>query len=150
MAPSESSEAVRQASAPGREVAHRPGPGLTDATHEWVRAHEDENWPNYKNGDRARLLTEVLFPFHSIYLTVMRARSRINPRLRAVRYNVDPGQQRRPAPARRPDAPAPGTPLSPTASAPSGSTSTASAPAPTAGATRTAATPSSPAECADG
>jgi hypothetical protein len=57
------------------EAAQGPGPSLNDATHEWVRAHEDEIWPNRKNGDRARLLTEVLFPFHSIYVTLLRARS---------------------------------------------------------------------------
>jgi Protein of unknown function DUF262/Restriction Enzyme Adenine Methylase Associated len=70
------------------EAAQGPGPSLNDATHEWVRAHEGEIWPNRKNGDRARLLTEVLFPFHSIYVTLLRARSRINPHLRAVRYNA--------------------------------------------------------------
>jgi Protein of unknown function DUF262/Restriction Enzyme Adenine Methylase Associated len=70
------------------EAAQGPGPSLNDATHEWVRAHEDDIWPNRKNGDRARLLTEVLFPFHSTYVTLLRARSQINPNLRAVRYNA--------------------------------------------------------------
>jgi hypothetical protein len=70
------------------EAAHGPGPSLNDATHEWVRAHEDEIWPNRKNGDRARLLTDTLFPFHPIYLKLLRARSRLDPRMRAVRYNA--------------------------------------------------------------
>lgn len=70
------------------EAAQGPGPSLNDATHEWVRAHEAEIWPNRKNGDRARLVEEVLFPFHSTYITLLRARSRINPKLRAVRYNA--------------------------------------------------------------
>jgi hypothetical protein len=70
------------------EVAQGPGPSLTDATHEWVRAHEDDIWPNRKNGDRARLLTEVLYPFHNTYVTLLNARSQINPRIPAVRYNA--------------------------------------------------------------
>ncbi|WP_444949814.1 GmrSD restriction endonuclease domain-containing protein [Micromonospora ureilytica] len=70
------------------EAAHKPGPSLNDATHEWVRAHEAEIWPNRKNGDRVRLITEVLYPFHTTYATLLQARSRINPHLRAVRYNT--------------------------------------------------------------
>ena len=70
------------------EAARKPGPSLNDATHEWIRAHEGEIWPRRKNGDRARLVTEVLYPFHTTYATLLRARSRINPRLRAVRYNM--------------------------------------------------------------
>ncbi|MET8282957.1 DUF262 domain-containing protein [Micromonospora sp. NPDC005174] len=70
------------------ETVHKPGPSLNDATHEWVRAHEAEIWPNRKNGDRVRLVTEVLYPFHTTYATLLQARSRINPHLRAVRYNT--------------------------------------------------------------
>lgn len=70
------------------EAAHRPGPSLNDATHEWVRAHEDDIWPNRKNGDRARLLTDTLFPVHRTYLTMLQARSQVDPRMRAVRYNA--------------------------------------------------------------
>lgn len=70
------------------EVAQRSGPSLNDATHEWVRTHQDDIWPNRKNGDRARLLTEVLIPFHSTYVELLHARSRINPDFRAVRYNA--------------------------------------------------------------
>jgi hypothetical protein len=70
------------------EAARKPGPSLNDATHEWVRAHEGEIWPNRKNGDRSRLLTEVLYPFHATFVTLLRARSKINPILRAVRYNT--------------------------------------------------------------
>lgn len=70
------------------EAARKPGPSLNDATHEWVRAHEAEIWPNRKNGDRARMVTEVLYPFHTTYATLLHARSRINPHLRSVRYNT--------------------------------------------------------------
>jgi hypothetical protein len=70
------------------EAAQGSGPSLNDATHEWVRAHESEIWPNRKKGDRARLLTDVLFPFHSTYVTLLSARSQINPQLPAVRYNA--------------------------------------------------------------
>jgi uncharacterized protein DUF262/RAMA domain-containing protein len=70
------------------EIAKKPGPSLDDATHEWVRAHESNLWPNRKNGDRARLLTDVLFPLHDLYATLLRARSKLNPNLRAVRYNA--------------------------------------------------------------
>ncbi|GAA4601379.1 hypothetical protein BJY16_003862 [Actinoplanes octamycinicus] len=70
------------------EAVGRPGPSLNDATHEWVRAHEREIWPNRKSGDRARLVTEVLYPFHTTYVTMLRARSEINRGLRAVRYNA--------------------------------------------------------------
>lgn len=70
------------------EVAQMPGPSLNDATSEWVRVHEDDIWPNRKNGDRARLLTEVLHPFHEVYAELLKARSQLNTHLRAVRYNA--------------------------------------------------------------
>jgi hypothetical protein len=70
------------------EVAQAPGPSLNDATHEWVRAHEAEIWPNRKNGDRARLITDVLYRYHDTYISLLQARSRIEPGLRAVRYNA--------------------------------------------------------------
>lgn len=70
------------------QVAHLPGPSLNDATFEWVRVHEDDIWPNRKNGDRARFLTDVLYPFHEPYVELLRARKRLNPDLRAVRYNA--------------------------------------------------------------
>jgi Protein of unknown function DUF262/Restriction Enzyme Adenine Methylase Associated len=70
------------------EVAQMPGPSLNDATSEWVRVHEDDIWPNRKNSDRARLLTDVLHPFHEVYGELLKARSQLNPRLRAVRYNA--------------------------------------------------------------
>jgi hypothetical protein len=70
------------------EAAQAPGPSLNDATHEWVRAHEAEIWPNRKNGDRARLITEVLYRYHDTYITLLQARSDLNPDMRAVRYNA--------------------------------------------------------------
>ncbi|GAA1528277.1 DUF262 domain-containing protein [Dactylosporangium maewongense] len=70
------------------DVAQKPGPSLADATHEWVRSHEEEIWPNQKNGDRARLLTEVLYPLHSSYVALLCARSELKPGLKAVRYNA--------------------------------------------------------------
>lgn len=68
------------------EAAKRPGPSLADATHEWVRAHQNELWP--MRGDRARFFTEILFPLHNTYASLLQARTRIDPDLRAVRFNT--------------------------------------------------------------
>jgi hypothetical protein len=70
------------------DIARMPGPSLNDATFEWVRVHENDLWPNPKHGDRARLLTETLYPFHEIYRQLLDAQSRLDPRFRAVRYNA--------------------------------------------------------------
>lgn len=70
------------------EAAKRPGPSLAEATHEWMLEQEDVIWPHRRNGDRARLFTEVLYPLHVRYGTLLRARSRLDPALRAVRFNA--------------------------------------------------------------
>jgi len=64
------------------------GPSLQDATHEWVLAHQEEIWPNRKNGDKARFFTELLAPLKSSYVTLLRARARVIPGLDAVRFNA--------------------------------------------------------------
>ncbi|MEV6303323.1 DUF262 domain-containing protein [Actinoplanes sp. NPDC051861] len=70
------------------EAAQRPGPSLNDATHVWVRVRADEIWPDPKTDGPARFLTEVLYRFHSLYITLLRARSETNPYVPAVRYNA--------------------------------------------------------------
>jgi hypothetical protein len=70
------------------EVAHMPGPSLNDATSEWVRVHQNDIWPDKKIGDRALLLTDVLYPFHGVYCRLLQARFHLDPHLRAVRYNA--------------------------------------------------------------
>ncbi|MEU4424845.1 DUF262 domain-containing protein [Actinoplanes sp. NPDC024001] len=70
------------------EVVQMSGPSLNDATSEWVRVHETDIWPNGKIGDRARLVTDVLYPFHEVYSALLKARYKLNPQLRAVRYNA--------------------------------------------------------------
>lgn len=73
------------------DIPHGPEPSLADATHEWVHEHRNEIWPNYKNGHRARLFTGVVYPLYSTYATLLRARSRLNQELRAVRFNAHNG-----------------------------------------------------------
>ncbi|GLY02815.1 DUF262 domain-containing protein [Actinoplanes sp. NBRC 101535] len=62
--------------------------GINGATHEWMHAHAAQIWPDRKNGDRSRLFTEVLYPLHGLYVTLLRARNRLHPSLRAVRFTA--------------------------------------------------------------
>ncbi|MDY7086398.1 MAG: DUF262 domain-containing protein [Actinomycetota bacterium] len=72
-------------------AARAPGPSLTDATHEWVLAHETDIWATRKHGHRAQFFTDTLYPLHHTYATLLRARNRLNPALAAVRFNAHNG-----------------------------------------------------------
>ncbi|GIF51225.1 uncharacterized protein DUF262 [Asanoa ferruginea] len=70
------------------DPANEGGPSLENATHEWVLAHENDIWPNYKNGDRSSFVTDLLLPLKNTYVRLLRGQARVIRGLEAVRYNA--------------------------------------------------------------